>query len=302
MGVNTTRRNVLIAAAILGLITSMFTYKFLQDAKVKNAQTPIEVVVAIQDIPPRTIIDASMVSIKQLPGGEVPANAFTKITDILGKVSLVQLSKDAAIALENVEAKGLSLGLAYVIPSSMRAVTVGVTQITGVAGFPKPGDHVDVVATFKRNNTSVAKTVLQNVELLALGSRLQEERVKEDGRKTDENETATLLVTPNQAEQLALAEDQGKLRLILRAAGDHSLVNGGGASMSTGAAAPASQPRVNVTPQRRNYEPRPVSWTPPIQLPAPQAVPVTTIVDKRPEVEVIRGTEIDKVKVVEHKN
>jgi pilus assembly protein CpaB len=111
------------------------------------------------------------------------------------------------------------------VPAFMRAVTVALDPIIGVGGFLKPGDHVDVVATFEVNDGTVTKTVLQNVELLATGSEVTAEEINpKTGRMTGSKAqpNATLAVLPTDAEKLILAESKGKLRLTLRRPDDVS--------------------------------------------------------------------------------
>ncbi|MCE5197650.1 MAG: Flp pilus assembly protein CpaB [Armatimonadota bacterium] len=305
MGTSTTKRNVLIAAAVLGLITSLLIYNFLSSNRAKQNEVMVDVVTAIRDITPRTVITAPMIEIRKMPRSQVPGGAFTQIAQVTNKVALAQLNQGMPIVQGNVDTKGIMLGLSYTIPPFMRALTVGVTPITGVAGFPKPGDHVDVVATFNRQNNTVAKTVLQNVELLALGSSLQNERVKKNGRTPElsGNDTATLLVTPSQAEQLALAEDEGKLRLVLRSAGDQSMVMSSGVKMrKEGAQSAPAQPAARA--QVTNWEPQPRPWrgSEPVVVPRVEPQPAKhSTNDTQSKIEVIRGTDVEQVDV-EQKN
>jgi pilus assembly protein CpaB len=116
----------------------------------------------------------------------------------------------------------------------MRAVTVGLDPVMGVAGFLKPGDHVDVLVTLAHGTTHVALTVLQDVRLLAIGAEVQVVRTREQPQdaaqgqpapaQAEQQPTATLEVTPGQAQDLVLADQQGELRLTLRAATDHEQV------------------------------------------------------------------------------
>jgi len=260
-------------------------YKYIKNMEFKQNELRADVVVAVQDIEPRTIIDARMLVIKNLPHSEIPKDAFTKIEDVAGKVAMVHLSSNTAISQSSIDVKGLELGLSYTIPPNMRAATIGITPVTGVAGFPKAGDHVDVIATFERQDYTVAKTVIQNVQLLALGSKLQDESMSKEGRKPEitPNDTATLLVTPRQAEILALSEAKGKLRLILRSAGDQTMVNNSGATMNNES---SIAPETQKPSQSILVSNRPVNVTKP---PAPPKIKPQT------SIEVISGKEITRV-------
>lgn len=124
--------------------------------------------------------------------------------------------------------------VANVLPEGMRAVSIGVSAESMVAGFLKPGDHVDVVLTYRaafnsddtnpkvqemlaRNlDRMAAETILQNVKVLAVDQMAGKES-KEDAKV---GRTVTLAVGREDAEKLALASEMGKLRLILRGLGD----------------------------------------------------------------------------------
>lgn len=335
MAGNTARRNVLLVAALLGLTTSLLIYRFLQSVKATSQASQVAVVVASREIQPRTIIDPSMIETKLVPRSMLPVGVLTQRSDAIGRVALVRLPPDAPLSDENVGIKSAALGLAYVIPSSMRAVTVAVDPVIGVAGFLKPGDHVDVVATFSQyNDYSVVKTVLQDIELVALGSQVQ----KDDARKNSSNsvmnngkDTATLLVTPQDAEKLVLADSRGKLRLVLRSAGDLARSDTPGISsddvagkapvQNTGQASvqmtkPTPKPAPKITQAKAPVQSHPhAGKLPAFRMPAPvfasSVAPLPTftvpakIEDNEPktntttghEIEVIRGTQVEKVTV-----
>lgn len=115
------------------------------------------------------------------------------------------------VAVKKIPAKSSRLSL--MIPRGQRAVTVAVNEVSGISGMLQPGDCVDVLATFDQNTAgqNVTSLFLQNISILAVG---QDTEVKE--KKGESKTTVTLLVDPWQAEQLALAEEKGVLRLALR--------------------------------------------------------------------------------------
>lgn len=323
MGGGTTRRNVLLIAAVLGLITSLLIYQFLKQIKSAREAKQVTVVVTAQEIPQRTVIIPDMVLSRTISARELPnGQCYRNVEDVIGKVTLTKILPNTPITAESVGDRGVSLGLSFVIPPSMRAVTVAVDPVIGVAGFLKAGDHVDVVATFDRNGEVIAKTVLQDVQLLALGPQTEKERVKKDSGRPAGKDTATLLVTPAEAERLVLAENEGKLRLVLRAVGDVMRVDSKGVTSTTvtGSSGEAgagtsireitgrsneSRPPVVSRPPayngwspysyptRRDYSPPRPSVTSPIQ-PTPIEKPGDVI-------EVIRGTDVEKVTVEEKK-
>ena len=107
-------------------------------------------------------------------------------------------------------------GLPPVIPEGMRAVSVRVNEVIGVAGYVLPGTRVDVVATASPTTQPVdttSKVVLANVQVLTAGTRMEQDQEK---GKPVQVTVVTLLVTPEQAELLALASTEGKIQLALR--------------------------------------------------------------------------------------
>jgi pilus assembly protein CpaB len=257
-----TRRSVVLAALCAGLLAALLTLLFLEREKARAAERTgrVQVVVAAQDVPVRMVIEPGMVREDMRPVGTLPPNCATSVQEVVGRVTLTALAVDEPVQRAAVAQRTAALGLAYVVPKGMRAVTVGVDPIIGVAGFLKAGDHVDVLATFTVDKTSLTKTVLQDVELLAIGPEVRPEEVNqprsERAAKPREQTNATLAVTPQQAETLTLAESEGTLRLALRPAGDEVWVGLTGERSdaliglrpASTAAAPAPRPQATAPP------------------------------------------------------
>jgi Flp pilus assembly protein CpaB len=200
--------------------------------------------------------------------------------------------------------------------------------VVGVAGFIRPGDHVDVIATFTIEEGTVTKTILQDVELLATGAHASANQSANTGDNTarsSDQPNATLLVLPTQAERLILADEKGKIRLALRRADDKAVAKTRGV---TGRAvigpvppdAPQNrqiarmfqpvprQPDMNAllirfrqsVASREPVYPRPVRVAPVIN-PAPQNAGPTAA--KKPEqerhIQIIRGTKVEDAVVAE---
>jgi pilus assembly protein CpaB len=112
--------------------------------------------------------------------------------------------------------KEAGAGLPPVIPAGLRAVSVRVNEVIGVAGYVLPGTRVDVLATLSptREQTDVtSKVVLTNVQVLAAGTKIEQSA---DGSKPIPVSVVTLLVDPTEAERLTLASTEGKIQLALR--------------------------------------------------------------------------------------
>jgi len=96
----------------------------------------------------------------------------------------------------------------------MRAISVQVNEVVGVAGFVTPGNHVDVVATISRQENSMSRVVVSNVKVLAAGTKLDQQRAQTG--EPIQTTVVTLLVTPTDGERIALASVEGRLHLTLR--------------------------------------------------------------------------------------
>jgi pilus assembly protein CpaB len=226
-----TRRNVLLLAVAMAAATTFVAYLFLtrswQVQALSGGRTPATqtmVVVARKEIKPLQLLRPEHFTVKQVKADGVPRDAVTTPEDLKGKVALVTMAPGQMVTERQVQSRGPELGLAYSVKPPLRAVTVALDQIIGVAGFAKPGNHVDVLATFTTDYGMVTRTVLQDVEILAVGNEVQPNEVDpktgKQAQAKPEKPTATLAVLPGEAEKLILAENRGKLRLALRAVDD----------------------------------------------------------------------------------
>jgi pilus assembly protein CpaB len=214
-----TRQKVIIAALALGAISAVLMYVFLA-GRVAQSDARYSVVVAKRDIPKGTILSTDMLQTKSMHRNIIPDGAAVNPSAVSGKATRYKLAAGQPIAQSDLLPTD---HLSYVIPPFMRAVSVGLDPVVGVAGFIRPGDHVDVIATFAIGQGTVTKTILQDVELLATGTQAsagQAANTGDDTATASDQPNATLLVLPTQAERLVLADEKGKIRLALRRADD----------------------------------------------------------------------------------
>jgi pilus assembly protein CpaB len=301
----TTRRNVLALAVVLALLAGVLMWVFLR-GQTHTDGTKVSAIYATESIPASTVIEPGMVVEKAVDRSQVPEGVSTSQDSVVGRVAMSSFASGDRIQSGQVQEKSAALGLAFVVDPGMRAVTVALDPIIGVAGFLKPGNRVDVVATFNVNDGTITKTVLQNQLLLAAGSQIINTG-SASGRQTQENApNATLSVDPADAEKLILAESKGKLRLTLRAQGDivraptrgitsRALI--GYVPPDAGSGQQSSE--LPTPPARAVYQnPR---WNRPSdliygQMPLPA---VTHAVRSEPsmEIEVIKGSQVERVPV-----
>ncbi|HEY7459317.1 MAG TPA: Flp pilus assembly protein CpaB [Xanthobacteraceae bacterium] len=106
--------------------------------------------------------------------------------------------------------------MSAILPAGMRAISTEISAETGAGGFILPNDYVDVLLTRTQNEQFVSETVLRNVRVLAIDQTIEEK----DGQKVVVGKTATLELSPRQAETLALSRRRGSLSLALRSLAD----------------------------------------------------------------------------------
>ena len=209
---------VLAIAVLAGGGLAYGTYNFVNNnQQIKTVSTPTQpVVVASADLQIGSEIKADDVQVLNFPSGQAPQGAFSSPGEVVGRGLIVPIVKNEPILVAKLASKEAGVGLPPVIPAGMRAVSVRVNEVIGVAGYVLPGTRVDVVATASPTQQfpdTVSKVVLANVQVLTAGTRMEQDQ---EGGKPMQVTVVTLLVTPEQAETLALASTEGKIQLALR--------------------------------------------------------------------------------------
>jgi pilus assembly protein CpaB len=204
----------------IALITSVLIYKKLQGATVDTValeEKGVNVVVAASDVAWGTKLAPDMIRVLKFPTGNAPEGYFENIDVVKGRVSLANLKRGEAILESKLAPANVTAGgVAAVMHPEKRAMAVKVDEIVGVAGFIKPSDRVDVMVTMSHAGGAeklFTKLLLENVLVLATGADI-EKKGKDD--KPSPVTVITLEVSPEEAEKLALATTEGKLRLALR--------------------------------------------------------------------------------------
>ncbi len=235
-----------ILAVVIALIASVSLYQYLksQEEQLKKAVATGKIIVARQDISVGSTIENAQIDLIEWPQANRPQGAFSAKESVFSRIALERFVPGEPIIEAKLVPKGGLPGiLTYKIPEGHRAMTVGVDQVAGVAGFVTPGNMVDVVLTTKPkySRESISKIVLQNIPVLATGQTVEQQK---EG-KPIVVPTVTLDVTPENAERLAIASTQGRLQLVLRGAGDESPAITRGATITK--VMKARQPRAKKT-------------------------------------------------------
>ena len=181
------------------------------------APTPTQpVVVASNDLPLGTELKNDDLRVVNFPKGQAPEGSYEKVSDLVGLGVTVPLVRNEVILPAKLATKEAGVGLPPVIPEGMRAVSVRVNEVIGVAGYVLPGNRVDILATASPTDAhqdTITKVILANVQVLTSGTRMEQDQEK---GKPMQVTVVTLLVFPDQAERLALASTEGKIQLALR--------------------------------------------------------------------------------------
>lgn len=200
----TYRHWVLLAGAaslILGLLVFAGLNGMGANEEAKPVNT-IHVVVAKQDIAPKTIIKESMVEVREVPASMVSDDAVREVSDIINKPAKVEILKDDIISTRKVLMEITMAGFTGDIPPECRAISIAITDVTGVAGFAKPGDYVDVMLIAKGDEKMTGRIVLQDVLLLAINKTAeQKQKAVGDGSSGDTKKTGDSADSKNQSDK-----------------------------------------------------------------------------------------------------
>ena len=188
------------------------------DAQRKAAPPARTIVVAGK--PLRFGDELNSAALREMPWPEnaLPAGAFGKIADLTSgkRVVLMPIDTNEAVLASKITGPGQRATLSAMLSDGMKAVTIRVNDVEGVAGFVLPGERVDVVLTRAgEKNNAVNDVVLQNVRVLAV-DQLADQRAD----KPAVVKAVTLEVDPTDGQKIALAATVGTLSLLLRKAGD----------------------------------------------------------------------------------
>jgi pilus assembly protein CpaB len=208
---------VLALAVLAGGGLAYGTYNMMNNQQVQVVKQPTQpVVVAAADLNLGTELKAEHVKVLNFPQGQAPEGSFSQPQELVGRGLVVSVVKGEPILPPKLASKEAGAGLPPVIPEGMRAVSVRVNEVIGVAGYVLPGTHVDVIATAsptQQTTDTTSKVVLANVLVLTAGTRMEQDQ--KDGKPIQVT-VVTMAVTPEQAELLALASTEGKIQLALR--------------------------------------------------------------------------------------
>jgi pilus assembly protein CpaB len=211
------RRLLLVSGLVLALGTAVLLVDYLGSLHAVAAVVPTRTIyVAARDIPARAALSDAYVKPVQRPPNEVDPHAVAAAAEFAGKYSLISIPAGSVITRSQIGASA-SAALPARLPPGMRAVSISIDRVKGVAGLIQPGDRVDVIAVPPRvgNEIPQAAAILRGALVLAMGNEV--ETVSATPSPENQNlTTVTLALTPPQVDLLAAADINTTLRLALR--------------------------------------------------------------------------------------
>ena len=209
-----------IVPLLVGLGVGFYAVKLGVDMvnKAQGAvnENVVKIVVAAREAPMGTQFTAEMLTLAEVPRALAPAQTFTDIAQVVGRVASHSLRTGGCVSEDVLAPPGSPPGLNVRIPKGYRAVAVKVDEFSSVAGFLNPGNHVDVIAVMtcrgSHKRETISRTILEDVMVAAVGQEMADP--KDPGATV--TRSVTLLVKPKDAAILHLADTKGKIRLALR--------------------------------------------------------------------------------------
>lgn len=296
-------RGLMILSLSVFLVMFLVLYFFLswwtdkKNSEIDGLKTPVvsmqTVVVAKADIPPLTIIKEEMLQLKEVPEELVPSDVVTDMHKIINTSSKTEIFSGDVITERKLFTDLKKLTFVGSIPADCRAVSINVNEITGVNGFAKPGDKVDLLLVETDENFSAtANVLLQDVLLLSINKDMSNNSaaVSKDGKVTtaaiDNPTVATFALKPDEILKLVSAAKLGEIYLTLRPQNPKDkYFESAGFTIDS----------VNAYKKQKNSESveTPATETPVMQQPPPVTAPITPPEDPN-KIEIIQGDEIVK--------
>jgi pilus assembly protein CpaB len=206
----------LVLAVVVALLFSSYVYRTLKRVSVVKATVTDHIVVAYQPLQLGTRVNSNNLRLIDWPADEPVPGMFRRIEDCAGRALITPVAENEPILENKLAPREAGAGLPATIPEGMRALSVAVNDVVGVAGFVIPGTMVDVLVTGPISGSSqqnnITRTILENVRVLAAGQKVEQDR---DG-KPQTVPVITLLVSPEDADKLTMASTEGKIQLALR--------------------------------------------------------------------------------------
>jgi pilus assembly protein CpaB len=205
----------LAISLVIGLLAGWFVFTQFKKLAMAKTMPTIQVVVSSKPLPLGTRLTAEDVKLVTWPASQPVEGMFTRVQDCVNRAVITSMVENEPLLEGKLAPRDGGAGLSTTIPDGMRAVSVSVNDVIGVAGFVVPGTMVDVLVTGSSGGgqgSIITRTFLENVRVLAAGQKIEQDR---EG-KPQTVPVITLLVSPQEATSLTMASTQGRIQLALR--------------------------------------------------------------------------------------
>jgi pilus assembly protein CpaB len=258
----------LFTALLISIAVTWFFYIHMTRRQADAKPQMKRVIAAATTLQPGSPLTAENLTEVNWPATVPLEGLIEKKEDVVGRVLILQVEANEPVLKHDLAPNG-SYGLAAKIPSGMRATSIKTNEVMDVSGFLFPGSRVDVLVTLRGDNmaSTTTRTVLQNVQVLATGNKTE----PDPNGKPENVSVVTLLVTPDESEKLALAQNQaamnqGTIHFVLRNGGDSA----------TPTTAPVDM--AELAGLQRKAEPRPMARrNVGVKIPEPAVYTVETV-------------------------
>ena len=209
------RKRILIIFGVAWLSAALLTWFVISRLRAPQKQKTVKVMAAIRDLPIGTRLKKTDLKQVEVAERDLPRGAYFADREVVDRALVYPVAMNEPLTAARLASQSGADGVPATIDPGMRAMSVPVTDVTGVAGLIQPNSRVDVLFTRTGQIAeAVTTTVLQNIKVLAIG------RIYQVGQTVDPRApkmpVATLVVTPEEAQVLELAKNQGKISLVLR--------------------------------------------------------------------------------------
>ncbi|MGL6015531.1 MAG: Flp pilus assembly protein CpaB [Selenomonadaceae bacterium] len=217
-----TPRQLVGAALVISTLVAALIYFYLasmtKDTAKQQAQNFSNVVVATVDIPERSEIREEMLKLVPVARELVAPGAAVTVEEVTGSISRIKIMQGDVLTDKKLYKDPKMAGFVGMIPSDSRAISIPITDATGISGLAKPGDYVDVmlISNKEYKNSVSGEMLLQNVLLLGINKSSEPSEGNGGSGEKDKLKTATLAVRPEEAVRLATAQAGGVLYLAMR--------------------------------------------------------------------------------------
>jgi pilus assembly protein CpaB len=202
------------ASVIVAGLVGFLVFQIINEIQPPKPRPVVRVLVATHDLPMGKALSAEDVVFVDWPLENSIYRSFSAPNDVVGRVLTRPLVKGETISDQRLAPREAGQGLGALIPKGMRAQALRINEESGVAGFLRPGDFVDVVTILREEGGLISKTSLQNVQVIAVGEQYQQSFGRGEG--VNKALVVTVLVHPEQVTILALATTNGQVVLTLR--------------------------------------------------------------------------------------